>query len=80
MNDAGLLPAIRENPEDDTPRLIYAASLEDNGDAQRAEFIRLQCQAARYPEVDLGREAPEAKAQALLARHRQEWERGMPGG
>ena len=35
--------AIIENPDDDTPRLIYADWLEENGDPDRAEFIRLQC-------------------------------------
>jgi uncharacterized protein (TIGR02996 family) len=40
------LEAILENPDDDTPRLIYADWLEERGDlasAARAEFIRVQC-------------------------------------
>jgi uncharacterized protein (TIGR02996 family) len=31
---------IRENPDDDVPRLIFADWLEDNGDPDRADFIR----------------------------------------
>ena len=50
------LDEIRENPEDDAVRLIYADWLEDRGspgDADRAEFIRLQIAAAtlRGPEL-----------------------------
>ncbi len=36
------LKAICENPDDDTVRLVYADWLEENGDPERAEFIRLQ--------------------------------------
>jgi uncharacterized protein (TIGR02996 family) len=36
------LRAICESPADDAPRLIYADWLDENGDAERAEFIRLQ--------------------------------------
>ena len=36
------LKAICENPDDDTVRLVYADWLDENGDPERAEFIRLQ--------------------------------------
>jgi uncharacterized protein (TIGR02996 family) len=42
-----LLAAICANPEEDTPRLVYADWLEENGEHERAEFIRLQCELAR---------------------------------
>jgi uncharacterized protein (TIGR02996 family) len=38
---------ILEHPDDDTPRLIFADWLDDHGDPDRAEFIRLQCRLAR---------------------------------
>ena len=38
-----LLRTIRGEPNADTPRLVYADWLEENGRAERAEFIRLQC-------------------------------------
>ena len=41
------LRAICENPEDDTVRLVYADWLDENGDADRAEFIRVHCELAR---------------------------------
>jgi uncharacterized protein (TIGR02996 family) len=43
---AALLAAIRANPEEDTPRLMYADWLDEQGDESsqvRAEFIRHQC-------------------------------------
>jgi uncharacterized protein (TIGR02996 family) len=38
-----LLAAICANPDDDTPRLVYADWLQENGDPDRAEFIRHEC-------------------------------------
>jgi uncharacterized protein (TIGR02996 family) len=39
---AALLAAIVAYPDEDTPRLIYADWLDENGEPARAEFIRLQ--------------------------------------
>lgn len=45
MNDGvSLLRAIRDNPGEDTPRLMYADYLDEQGQPERAEWIRLQCQ------------------------------------
>jgi uncharacterized protein (TIGR02996 family) len=38
------LRAIFDTPDDDTPRLVYADFLQENGDEDRAEFIRVQCE------------------------------------
>jgi uncharacterized protein (TIGR02996 family) len=43
---------IRDNPDDDTPRLVYADWLEEFGDEydrKRAELIRVGCRLARTP-------------------------------
>ena len=50
-DEEGLLAAIRDNPDDDTPRLAYADWLQEHGQDDRAEFIRLQCAAARLCEA-----------------------------
>ena len=44
-----LLVAIRANPEEDTPRLMFADWLDENDDATRAEFISkaFQCELAQ---------------------------------
>jgi uncharacterized protein (TIGR02996 family) len=67
------LAAINADLDDDTPRLVFADWLQENGDEPRAEFIRLQCAAARG-------EAGAAAADALLAEHRPRWLLGMPKG
>ncbi|HUR55777.1 MAG TPA: TIGR02996 domain-containing protein [Gemmataceae bacterium] len=38
-----LYRAVLDHPDEDTPRLMYADWLDENGDPARAEFIRLQC-------------------------------------
>ena len=53
---AAFLADILEHPDDDTPRLVYADWLEENGDtddALRAEFIRVQVKLARSPDEHL---------------------------
>jgi uncharacterized protein (TIGR02996 family) len=42
-----LLAAVLDSPSDDAPRLVYADWLDEHGQADRAEFIRLQCEMAR---------------------------------
>jgi uncharacterized protein (TIGR02996 family) len=50
MNDRdALMRAICENPDEDTPRLVFADWLQENGEEERAKFIRFQCEAARLP-------------------------------
>lgn len=46
-----LLTAIRANPDEDTPRLVYADWLDENGQPDRAEFIRLQCELAQLTDT-----------------------------
>jgi uncharacterized protein (TIGR02996 family) len=62
-----LLAAILANPDDDMPRLAYADWLEENGDEDRAEFIRLQCGHAGDDE------AAEERAAELEDRNRGKW-------
>src|SRR3954470_18857584 len=52
-----LLKAVCDNPDDDTPRLVFADWLQEHGDEERAEFIRLQIQLARmaYQPKEAGR-------------------------
>ena len=46
MNRESFTQAIMEKPDDDGPRLSFAAWLEDRGEYDRAEFIRVQCELA----------------------------------
>ena len=80
-----LLRASIADPEDDALRLVYADCLEENGDAERAEFVRVQCELARLrcdsPEYDNRAGALELRERELETRHRREWvaELGPPG-
>jgi uncharacterized protein (TIGR02996 family) len=44
--EQAFLADVAERPDDDAPRLIYADWLQDNGDPDRAELIRAQCELA----------------------------------
>lgn len=69
------LRAICENPEDDTARLVYADWLDENGDPDRAEFIRLQVAVPRRPEEHDERYA---RAEELRRKHWDEWRAELP--
>src|SRR5215467_3418247 len=45
-----LLAAICAHPDEDTPRLALADWCAENGDPDRAEFIRLQFEAEKHAE------------------------------
>jgi len=47
---AGFLSAILAAPDDDTPRLVLADWIDEQGEAARAEFIRLQIRIAALEE------------------------------
>jgi uncharacterized protein (TIGR02996 family) len=72
-HEEAFIQAIREAPSDDAPRLIYADWLEEHGQADRAEFIRVQCQFARLTEDKPERSALCLRAEELLRRHWDEW-------
>src|SRR5262245_2348318 len=73
--------AIEAQPDDDTPRLVYADWLDENAetaaDRARAELIRVQCEREREPpgarKVELaGREG------GLLVMYGPEWVKPLP--
>jgi uncharacterized protein (TIGR02996 family) len=77
----GLLHAVREEPDDDTPRLILADWLEDQHDPAeqaRGHFIRLQCRLvhllAHSPELPVLR----AEEESLRRRWAPLWLRDVP--
>src|SRR5262245_37484275 len=66
MTHDGFWQSILADPENDTPRLVYADWLEEQGEAERAEFIRVQIELARLGEDDPRRRALQARESALL--------------
>ena len=76
--EEAFIQAIREAPADDAPRLIYADWLEEHGQADRAEFIRIQCRLARRSDSDANLVAALAvalrsRADGLMRIHWNEW-------
>lgn len=71
--EPALLSAVRDRPDDDTPRLAYADWLDDGGDAARAEFVRVQVALARLPDAHPDRPALEDREHDLLAAHEPAW-------
>jgi uncharacterized protein (TIGR02996 family) len=76
-DDAAFLRAVLDAPGDDAPRLVYADWLEENGQGDRAEFIRVQCELARLPIEDERRPDLEAREVRLLSARRKEWSRPL---
>src|SRR5262245_43625774 len=83
-DEAALLAAIRANPEEDTPRLVYADWLDEHAtaDAQRgrAELIRPQCELRRVSEKsepDRGKQL-NTRVDELVAKFGSEWVTDFP--
>jgi uncharacterized protein (TIGR02996 family) len=72
-DDPVLLRAIRDDPNDDSLRLVYADYLEEHGEPERADFIRVQIDLSRLPVGDPRRAALEERERALLQEHEEEW-------
>lgn len=49
MTEDVFVRAVLADPEDDGPRLIFADWLDEQGEGERAEFIRVQCRLEREP-------------------------------
>jgi uncharacterized protein (TIGR02996 family) len=71
-----LLDDVRRHPDDDAPRLVYGDWLADNGDPERADFIRVQCRLARCEPDDPDRATLTARQDALLKQHEWDWTSG----
>jgi uncharacterized protein (TIGR02996 family) len=72
-DEDALLQGIIENPDADGPRLVYADWLEEQGQEERAEFIRVQCTLARMLPDDPRRDESQAREKALLTAYREVW-------
>ncbi|HEX5273253.1 MAG TPA: TIGR02996 domain-containing protein, partial [Gemmataceae bacterium] len=72
-DEEALLRAVIADPDDDAPRLIYADWLDEQGKADRAEFIRVQCALQAAPPGDPRRPAWLDREVALLNDREDEW-------
>src|SRR5947209_2285796 len=76
--EQALLTAIVAQPDEDTPRLVYADWIEEHGQPERAEFIRLQIQEANLADGAPEREKVAERRRALEKAHEDEWVADLP--
>ncbi|MGL6072941.1 MAG: TIGR02996 domain-containing protein [Fimbriiglobus sp.] len=69
----GLIQAIRADFDSDLVRLVYADCLEESGETERAEFIRVQCWLSANNITHPDWQANWQREQTLLAEHGQKW-------
>jgi uncharacterized protein (TIGR02996 family) len=72
------LEVILAHPDEDTPRLLYADWLDEQGDAARAEFIRVQIERARLPHWAARQVRLRARERELLDNHGPRWMKELP--
>jgi uncharacterized protein (TIGR02996 family) len=72
------LRAISEEPLEDLHRLAFADWLEEQGREARGDFIRLQCQAERFPEGHPASSVLREHSRVLLKRNAKEWLADLP--
>src|SRR5947208_542084 len=72
------LADVIDNP-DDAPRLVYADWLDEHGEAERGELIRVQCRLARLGEADPSRAELERRERELLEAHGAKWAEPLRG-
>jgi uncharacterized protein (TIGR02996 family) len=75
---SGFLADVVAHIDDDTPRLVYADWLLENGQDDRAEFIRVQIERARRPAWDAAQVGLGLREQALLKKHGESWLAELP--
>jgi uncharacterized protein (TIGR02996 family) len=76
-DDEPFLRAIRENPHDDGPCLVYADWLEEQGDP-RGEFTRAQCRLAHLDPLAPEYRTLSKRSRALLNRFGDTWMATLP--
>lgn len=82
-----LLQAVLANPADDTPRLVYADALDECGEVERAEFIRLSIATHGKTHHPFCRDGcgcdygpAKARCDELATNHAFDWFPTIPGG
>jgi uncharacterized protein (TIGR02996 family) len=73
IDEDALLRAVIADPDDDAPRLIYADWLDEQGECERAEFIRVQIALVGMPMNDERRPELRRHERRLLRRFGKVW-------
>jgi uncharacterized protein (TIGR02996 family) len=73
MTPDPFLQAIIAEPDENAPRLIYADWLEEQGDQDLAEFIRVQCELDHLEPSDRRGKRLRERVQSLIRQHGEVW-------
>jgi len=68
-----LMAAVIESPDSDDPRQVFADWLDEHGERERAEFIRVQCQLAGDDLSPQQRTELKTREEQLLQAHSWDW-------
>jgi uncharacterized protein (TIGR02996 family) len=71
--EQALFQSVLDAPDDDAPRLVFADWLEEHGQPERAEFIRVQIAQESEPEYSPRWRELEKRSRALLKGNRRKW-------
>lgn len=71
-DETAFVNAILENPQDESIRLVFADWLEERGDPL-GEFLRIQCQLAKWPPKDQGWKELKKRERVLWEKHGANW-------
>src|SRR4051794_20300880 len=74
-----LIDAIRDEPDNERLRLVYADWLEDNGHPQRAEYVRLCYELAGLDADDPHAVELQRRRSQLFRKHKKTWGPGLTG-
>ena len=79
-DELALLRTIREHPDADLPRLVYADWLEERGHERQAEFIRLQIDRYHHISTDPTARGIGWREYEILLEHELLWKAELPPG
>jgi uncharacterized protein (TIGR02996 family) len=78
MTEADFLRGILDDPDSDTPRLVFTDWLEEQGDDLRANFIRTQIELSHIPYNAAGWKEVFDRQHALRLRYEPRWRKQLP--
>jgi uncharacterized protein (TIGR02996 family) len=78
VDERDFLQAILADPDDDSPRLIFADWLEEHGDPERAEFIRTQIELDSIPYLDVRQFCARLRLESIIEKNIERWNSDLP--
>ncbi|MGE3805236.1 MAG: TIGR02996 domain-containing protein [Gemmataceae bacterium] len=72
--------AVLEAPEDDVPRLVFADWLDEHGETDRADFIRVQIELQQLDETAPRHRELKKRERSLIRKYKHDWLGKLPTG